>query len=195
MEALNQQWFLWINADAASPATMLAFAGFVADYLLYGVPIILVALWLWGNHREAAVKALFVTLIALGIGQLIGLVYVHPRPFMIPLGYSFAPHFADTSFPSDHGILFFSVSLALMLAGVRLLGAAVFVVGLMVAWSRVYLGIHFPLDMLGALLVASVSSMMVWAAWHPLGRWLMGLVETLYRRMFAIPITKGWIRE
>lgn len=195
MEALNQQWFLWINADVASPAIMLAFASFVADYLLYGVPIVLVALWLWGSHREAAVKALFVTLLALGIGQLIGLVYVHPRPFMIPLGHSFALHASDTSFPSDHGILFFSVSLALMAGGVRLLGAAVFVVGLMVAWSRVYLGIHFPFDMVGALLVSVVSNMIVWAAWHPLGRQLMGLGETLYRRMFALLIAKGWIQE
>jgi undecaprenyl-diphosphatase len=195
MEALNQQWFLWINADAVSPAWLLAFAAFVADYLLYGVPLVLVALWLWGNHREAAVKALFVTLIALGIGQLIGLGYVHPRPFMIPIGHTFELHPADTSFPSDHGILFFSVSLALMLGGARLVGAAVFVVGLMVAWSRVYLGIHFPLDMVGALLAAIVSSMMVWAAWHPLGLRLMGLVETLYRRMFAVPITKGWVKK
>lgn len=110
MDLLNQQWFLWINADTASPAWLLAFAAFVADYLLYGVPLVLVALWLWG--------------IALGIGQLIGLVYVHPRPFMIPIGHSFARHASDTSFPSDHGILFFSVSVALMLGGARLVGAA-----------------------------------------------------------------------
>jgi undecaprenyl-diphosphatase len=167
----------------------------MAEYVLYGVPLILAALWLWGRHREASVKALFVTLIALGIGQLIGLVYVHPRPFMIPIGHTFAQHTADTSFPSDHGILFFSVSLALMLGGARLWGFVVFVVGLMVAWSRVYLGIHFPFDMGGALLVSVVSNMIVWAAWHPSGRWLMGLGETLYRRMFAVPIAKGWIQE
>ncbi|WMP18770.1 phosphatase PAP2 family protein [Thiothrix lacustris] len=195
MEALNQQWFLSINADGASPAWLLAFAAFAADYLLYGVPVMLAGLWLWGQQREAAVKALFVTLIALGIGQLIGLVYMHPRPFMIPLGHSFALHAPDTSFPSDHGILFFSVSLALMLGGARLWGSLVFVVGLVVVWSRVYLGIHFPFDMAGALLVAIASSMIVWAAWNPLGRWLMGLVERLYRRMFVVPIAKGWIRE
>lgn len=69
MEGINQQWFLWINADGPSPAWLLAFASFVADYVLYGVLLILAALWLWDRHREAAVKALFVTLIALGIGQ------------------------------------------------------------------------------------------------------------------------------
>jgi hypothetical protein len=47
----------------------------------------------------------------------------------------------------------------------------------------------------GALLVSVVSNMIVWAAWHPSGRWLMGLGETLYRRMFAVPIAKGWIQE
>jgi undecaprenyl-diphosphatase len=195
MDGINQQWFLWINADGASPASLLAFASFMAEYVLYGVPLILAALWLWGKHREASVKALFVTLIALGIGQLIGLVYVHPRPFMIPIGHTFALHAADTSFPSDHSILFFSVSVALMLGGARLLGAAIFVVGLVVAWSRVYLGIHFPFDMVGAFLVAVASSMIVWAAWYPLGRSLMVLGEMLYRRMFAIPIAKGWIQE
>lgn len=184
-----------INANGASPAWLLAFASFAADYLLYAVPVILAGMWLWSDRREAAVKAVFVALIALGIGQLIGYVYVHPRPFMVPIGHTFIQHASNPSFPSDHGIVLFSVSLAFILCRARFVGVSVFIVGLLVAWSRVYLGVHFPFDMTGALLVAVVACAVVWYAWNPVGVRIMALSESLYRIILARPITAGWIRR
>ncbi|MEX8493621.1 phosphatase PAP2 family protein [Sphaerotilus sp.] len=60
-------------------------------------------------------------------------------------------HAPDASFPSDHGTVFSAVSLCLLLAGEWVWGLAVLMVGMGVAWARVYLGVHFPLDMLGAV--------------------------------------------
>ena len=40
-------------------------------------------------------------------------------------------------------------------------GAVVLAVGFGVAWSRIYLGVHFPLDMIGAFGVAAVAALLV----------------------------------
>lgn len=194
MEQINDYLFLLINANSASPLWMLGMASLVADYLLYLIPVVLVALWLWSGNREAAMQALFAASIGLGINQLIGLVYNHPRPFMIGIGHTFVVHAADSSFPSDHGTLFFAVALALLLGRVWLVGLAVLLVGLAVAWSRIYLGLHFPFDMAGALLVAIAGNGIVWLAWNKLGVPLMAWCVASYRMIFAIPIGKKWVK-
>lgn len=194
METLNQHLFLLINAQPNSPQWLLTGAAFIADYIIYLVPLGLVVLWLWTDKREIAIKGVMVAFIALGIGQLIGLFYQHPRPFMLPIGYSFAEHAPDTSFPSDHAIVFFALSVSFYLNRLRLIGLLLLALGLVVAWSRVYLGIHFPLDMVGALGVVIISYWLVAKLWGLLGRKLMLISEKLYQILFALPIAKGWIK-
>ena len=195
MNGINESLFLLINANTTSPVWVLGFASFVSEYLLYTVPLFLIYIWLWGERREPAVRALFVALVALGLAQVIGMVYPHPRPFMVPIGHTFITHIPDASFPSDHATLFFSVSLALVLGREWIFGLSIFLVGLLVAWSRIYLGVHFPFDMVGALIVATAGCLIVWSTWHDFGVKLMGLAETLYRYVFSFPISKKWVRH
>lgn len=190
---MNEKLFLLINANQGSPAFLLGFAAFAAEYLLYLVPLALLVMWCWGKRREAAFRALCVCLIALGLGQLISAVYFHPRPFMVPIGHTFAQHAANASFPSDHGLLMFSVSFAFLLSREWLLANVMLVIGLVIAWSRVYLGIHFPFDMLGAAVVAVIASGIVWSAWGMLGRRLMGMAENLYQAIFSFAISRNWM--
>lgn len=68
-------------------------------------------------------------------------------------------------------------------------------VGLAVGYARVYLGIHSPLDMLGALAVAAVSNSLVWLLWQRHGGTLTAQAETLYRRVLAPAISRGWLRH
>lgn len=92
-----------------------------------------------------------------GLNQLIGPVWYHPRPFELGPGHTLASHSPETSFPSDHAAVFSSVTLALLRQpGLRYWGFALLPISLLVAWSRIWLGLHFPLDMLGPLLVSAV---------------------------------------
>lgn len=156
MEQLNTQLFLWLNASGQSGPLQLWLTTFVAEWLIYGLPLLLVLLWVTGKRpaRQAAVTATLSVLLALALGQLIGLLWPHPRPFMVGLGQTLLAHQPETSFPSDHATVFFTLGLSLLWSGWRKLAAWVLLIGTLVAWSRVYLGVHFPLDMLGALLLA-----------------------------------------
>lgn len=198
-ESLNRTLFLQLNGKPDAPPWKVLLAVDVADYLILLVPLLLLALWLRGGRassqrrarRESALRAFAVTLLALGIGQIVGLLLPHPRPFMIGLGHAWLVHVPDASFPSDHATVFASMALSLLLDGVPVLAALSLLAGVAVAWARIFLGVHFPFDMLGALLVAALSAALVAPLWRRLGA---DLAERLYRAIFARPIAAGLLR-
>ena len=121
LEAFNQALFLMINATTSTPAWQIGVTRLIADYLIYLAPLSLVAIWLSGDQRQrdTAVRACCVTLLALGINQIVGLVWQHPRPFMTGIGHTFLQHAPDSSFPSDHATVFASVALTLLPVSAR----------------------------------------------------------------------------
>jgi undecaprenyl-diphosphatase len=196
LEMLNRTLFLAINATPATPAWLIGLAQVIANDLIASIPLILAGLWLTGdaNRRETALKACAVALIALGVNQLIGLGFQHPRPFMIGLGHTFLAHAPDSSFPSDHGTVFAAVFITLFARGMKRLGALTLAGGAAVAWARVFLGVHFPLDMIGAAGVAAATHAIVAPLWRHAGPPLTQLAISVHRRLLAAPIRHGWVR-
>lgn len=198
LETLNRALFLRWNADLSAAAWKLKFAVATAEYLIILIPLILVAMWCWGGRRQRlhALKICAVALIALGINHLLGLAFPHPRPFVIGLGHTFIQHAADSSFPSDHATAFAAMGVTLLFANARsALGWTVLFLGAGVAWSRIYLGVHYPLDMAGALVVVATVCLIITPAWNRLGPHLVTGVERLYHVILAVPISLGWIRR
>ncbi len=197
IEAFNQSLFLYINGNADAPVWMVHAAVGMADYLIGLVPLLLLGLWLWGGHahRAAALKAFLVTLLCLAVNQAIGALWPHPRPFMIGLGHTWIPHAADASFPSDHMTVFAGIGLTLLFEGVTGWAVATLLIGLCVAWARVFLGVHFPLDMAGSVLVAGAVYASMTPLWRKFGEPIIHVAERLYRRLLARPIADGWIRH
>jgi len=197
IEAFNRTLFLQINAGDDTPAWLVHVAVGLADFLIYLIPLLLLGMWLWGDtaRRNQAIKACLVTLLALAANQLIGFLWQHPRPFMIGLGHTWIPHAADSSFPSDHMTVFAGVGLTLLLDAALLFGLATLIVGLSIAWARVFLGVHFPMDMLGAVGIATCSYIIASPLWLRAGTPITNLAERLYRTVLARPIRAGWIRR
>jgi undecaprenyl-diphosphatase len=195
LEAFNQALFLTINATTSTPRWQIDVASFIADYVIYFVPLMLAALWLSGmrNNRATALRACCVVLLALGFNQVIGHAWLHPRPFMIGLGHTFIEHAPDSSFPSDHGTVFASVALTLLLARKRWYGELTLVAGLAVAWARVFVGVHYPLDMAGAVVIACVAHGVVTPLWSLAGAAVTDRLIALYRKVLAWPIARGWL--
>ena len=75
-----------------------------------------------------------------------------------------------------------------------LLNAAPGVSGIVVEIAR-FLGLHFPLDMLGAALVALGSAWLILGEEHRLIPPLLRVMLPIYRTMFAGLIRRGWARQ
>lgn len=196
LENFNRTLFLLMNAGGSMSTWLIQVAVVVANDLIYLIPLFLVALWLWGDARlrNQALKACLVALLALGANQLIGLVYTHPRPFMLGLGHTWTYHTPDSSFPSDHVTILTTIGLTLLSGGALRLAIAVLMLDLAVAWARIFVGVHFPLDMLGAAVVAVGAYGAVTPVWRTVGEPITELAERLYHIVFARPIAAGWIR-
>jgi undecaprenyl-diphosphatase len=196
LDTLNQALFLRINAGEGTNPTTVFLAKILAEYTLYLIPLVLTACWLWGDaaKREWLLKAFCVAVLALFTNQIIGLFWQNPRPFVIGLGRTWIPHAADSSFPSDHVTLFASIGLTLLWNMSIPWGAATLVLGLAVAWARIFLGVHYPFDMLGAFGVAAFSFFVLSILWRRVGQRVTSIALWLYSKVFAGPISAGWVK-
>lgn len=155
----NLAIFAALNAPSEPSMLMVGFAKAVAQSPMLVAPALVVALWIWGKPEARA--GLLATAAAVFVGQganlVMGLAFFDPRPFMVPIGHTLLAHAADNGFPSDHATLVWTLGMSLLFTGAaRRWGGVVMAYGVVVAWTRIWLGVHFPVDMLGSAVVAFI---------------------------------------
>jgi undecaprenyl-diphosphatase len=72
-----------------------------------------------------------------------------------------------------------SITLALLARRSWIGGIALALMSALVAWARIFLGVHFPLDMVGSLAMAVIAVLMTQRMWLHKGAWLLSLFEAL----------------
>jgi len=196
LSELNLSLFSWINASPEASNTSIHFAIFIANDLLYCMILLFAWFWLRGNYdtKKQILKAFIFTSIAILISQCISHVYYHPRPFVMEVGRTLIYHAPNGSFPSDHMLIFSSIAFSYLFSAQRKLGIFLLVMAWLVAWSRVYLGVHFPLDMLGAFLLAFALNFFGLKLWNLYKDKIMQWVLTIHFYLFKPLIQKGYIK-
>jgi undecaprenyl-diphosphatase len=196
LSELNLSLFSWINASPEASNTSIHFAIFIANDLLYCMILLFAWFWLRGNYdtKKQILKAFIFTSIAILISQCISHVYYHPRPFVMEVGRTLIYHAPNGSFPSDHMLIFSSIAFSYLFSAQRKLGISLLVMAWLVAWSRVYLGVHFPLDMLGAFLLAFALNFFGLKLWNLYKEKIMQWALTIHFYLFKPLIQKGYIK-
>ena len=196
LSELNLSLFSWINASPEASNTSIHFAIFIANDLLYCMILLFAWFWLRGNYdtKKQILKAFIFTSIAILISQCISHVYYHPRPFVMEVGRTLIYHAPNGSFPSDHMLIFSSIAFSYLFSAQRKLGIILLIMAWLVAWSRVYLGVHFPLDMLGAFLLAFALNFFGLKLWNLYKDKIMQWALTIHFYLFKPLIQKGYIK-
>jgi membrane-associated phospholipid phosphatase len=110
------------------------------------------------SHREAWLICAVLGPVAIGLNFLVKLAIKRPRPVLEglpPLGG--AP--SSLSFPSAHATSSFAVAVAM--ARVDPLGALAFAPAFALAFSRPYLGMHYPSDVLAGAVLGVVLGLLI----------------------------------
>src|SRR4051794_13214740 len=154
----------------------LLFLALIALWFLYG--------WVRGRaqDRQGALTAFVAACGALAAIQVINHLWHRPRPFLAhpDTVHLLIARSGDPSFPSDHAAAGFAIAATLVLFH-RRLGLAALLLATLLAYARVYVGAHYPTDVLaGAVLGILVAWLLVgWLA--PVMGWLRSLVDGVIR--------------
>ena len=145
-------------------------------------------LWFYPNSDMSAIRrkllaALFIAIVAIFASRLAALFLpftlrpmFDPSIAAVPFDFIGEGLSEWSSFPSDHAVLFFSLAVSFLLIN-RLAGViAISHVIVIVTISRIYLGYHWPSDILGGLILGAAISLL-----------LMGPVSRLIDRTQFLP--------
>lgn len=130
----------------------------------------LVALaWFWpgapderGKRERLALYAAAAALIGLGVAQAVGYVWFRDRPYVHHAAHLLLAPSGDPSFPSDHAVGGFALAMPFVLARHRL-GPWMLGLATLLALSRVAAGTHFPMDVIGGVLLGTGATWLVWS--------------------------------
>ena len=166
LERINISIFSAINKYAGKSPIVDNIAIAIAEYLPFVFIAVLICLWFRSKAegKHAALCAGYSAVLGALINFFITMLYSHPRPFMENIGKTLINHAPNSSFPSDHTTFLLSIATMLLFyKSTKIIGCSLLFFGLIGGVSRVFCGIHFPLDIFGSLLVSFLTSTMIWA--------------------------------
>ena len=164
MPDADEQVFLWINGLVGRFAPLDRVVEWIAsDYLMpVSLALTLIGMWFMGRDRLERQRhqiGVFAALTAMGLSSLavfiVNVFYFRDRPFVdhdVALLF-YQP--TDSSFPSNVVAATFGIGAAVWVVN-RRLGTAVLVGAAVLGVSRVYAGVHYPLDVLAGAAIGIV---------------------------------------
>jgi membrane-associated phospholipid phosphatase len=169
----DRSWFLHVNSFAqASPWLHGAFRAYAQYGVVLFAALLVWSWWIARGRRDLTVMAaaLWVpagTLIAVGLNQPLGSWIHRPRPYTTLQHVEvLVARTSDFSFPSDHAVMAGAVAAGVWLVS-RRLGLLAVVAALLMGFTRVYVGAHYPGDVVVGLLVGAVVTLLGYLALRP----------------------------
>jgi undecaprenyl-diphosphatase len=152
------------------------FLGVIAVWFVYG--------WVAGRpgERRGALTAFVAALGSLAVVQVIDRLWARPRPFIAHSDtvHLLVAHAPDASFPSDHVTAACAIAVVLVVFHPRW-GLVALLCAALLAYARVYIGVHYPGDVLGGFLVGTLVALLLVRLAAPLMTWLTALVDRAIR--------------
>jgi undecaprenyl-diphosphatase len=191
---VDRSWFLDVNSFARATSWL---HGPLVAYAKYGVVLfallLLLGWWVARGSRDltrmaTALWAPVGMLIAVGLNQPVGNAFAERRPYTaLPHVLVLVSRTSDFSFPSDHAVMAGAVTAGLFLVS-RRLGLVSLVLALLMAFTRVYVGAHYPGDVVAGLVLGAAVSLVGFLVLRPL---LVRIVGALTRTPLRPLLTAG----
>jgi len=157
--SLDREIFLMVQELVGNPLLdkiMLM----IAKGLIAVVPLILAYLFIIGKKgKKDSLYVFAVALISLGLSYLFGLLYFHKPPF--ELYDTLVASEPENAFPSQHTTIIFASVWPLFWRSRKKLGGLA-LIGILIGFSRIFVGEHFPIDILGGIMVSVIGFCLVY---------------------------------
>jgi undecaprenyl-diphosphatase len=172
---VNYHLFELINQQAGRADGIDDVMEFAATWLVYAVFAVAAALIAGALYRRRLRPVLEVgATLVLAFVAAVGLEHLSRqlRPFQSHQVHQLIAHDAGVSMPSDHATAAFAIAFAVGVFLHRGWGVALAVVAVLIGLSRVWVGVHYPGDILAAVVIATLAVLEVkvcsmWTPWRP----------------------------
>lgn len=156
---MNLYFFEMINGMAHKSVLMDTAMIAATNYLPYIFMATLTCMYFYGFYKErkslrrTAIDIVVMMLIDMALSFVIGYLYPEARPFVGHNVNQLIQHSPNSSFPSNHALGTMAIALGLI-APYRTYGVVFVFLAVIVGISRVYVGVHYPVDILGGFALA-----------------------------------------
>lgn len=160
--------FQAIHGFSGGSSILNFFGIFLADYLPYGMAAAFVYFLVrekeWKIRLYQVLLVFFAILLSRGIfTESIRFFYPRPRPFAA-LGFEpLIGSAVSPAFPSGHAAFFFALAAAIFFFN-RQWGAWFFALTLVMGAGRIFIGVHWPTDIIAGMLVGVLGAILAHAA-------------------------------
>jgi undecaprenyl-diphosphatase len=162
-QLINQFAFKWEALDVIGL--------FFAEYSGYVLIAVLFGSLFFGDKRKnliIAVEAIFSAVLSRFVVTIIRLIYYRPRPFVAHQVNLLSSQEAGASFPSGHAAFFFALSFIVYFYNKKA-GTVFLIVSFLMGIARIFIGVHYPSDILGGIFVGFISA---WLVYKYLGKFI-----------------------
>lgn len=167
MNPFDNQIFFAINGLAGRSGFVDRLAIFFATDAPYLIAVAFLLLWFLlprdrARERRMLIYATVAAALGLIFSAIISSIWYRPRPFVAypHLVHRLVAHPPDSSFPSDHATVAAAVFFSLVRVPALRWPAFVLMVAVMLA--RVFVGVHWPTDVLAGGVLGWVAAWLVW---------------------------------
>lgn len=162
---MDYSLFTFINNLAGKWVCLDSLAIFFAEYFVYFLVAGAVAVFFLIKIKREKIRYLFligvsVILSRLIITELIRLIWHRSRPFIDHQVNQLIEHGASGSFPSGHIAFLFTLTTVIYFFNKKI-GWLFFISSFLIGLARIFVGIHYPLDILGGIVVGVLSVVLV----------------------------------
>jgi len=154
---MNESIFYFFNNLALKGEVLDTLIIFIAIWLIWWIITGVIVLFLLKKiSLKSVINIFIVTLIAWGISKTIKHFYFSPRPFVeLSNTKTLLTHGLNDSFPSSHTTFSFALATVVSIFTNYKIGILFFVSALLIGLSRIIVGIHWPLDILGGIIIGT----------------------------------------
>ena len=181
---LNTRLFFAIFNNKLPQLTPLLTVISADDYgrAFFWIPVALILWYFGGRYRRASVLMVSAFVISLILGELMKHVLYEPRPFLVLHITPLIHEQPDSSYPSGHALIVSTGAYSSIVALPWYISLPLTVEALLVSYGRVYVGVHWPLDVVAGWLLGIANVELVLAL-----PWYYDFIHLIMKKLL------GWL--